>query len=1185
MTIHERKLMVFRLLDCENNGQISGEGMVCCRTIVYDFIILINKFLLIMQEILLYRVSIACSRILGKPTWKSSKMKHLKNMIFRDFGKSRNDDASLSLDEYLQWSDEVLRGGESSVKESTVSSSEVQSVEDIYEFFSNFLDIFDSASTSVAATLSDLKSTFRSEIEALDLNNDSPFEDVEHGNFLEGEFECAVKAAKVEAQRIAGEQIEAMVRRRKQVYQRRTACEKACRLREAAVEEVQRNAMAIASSTSHLTSLENYHTMMIEEIVYTKNKYDETKKRFHQVKEIDENMTDALSQLKMRRSLLSEKLNVFSGELQSVNKTIHALHCEKKTVLNASNGEKMNHSIEIRLNRLEAKLEVVNADKRRLKKLLDECALESGQLMTDQLSLENKQSMLKAKCEKLKLQVSTVKACYDYLISKEARVNSMLQQESNMDKEECPETEEEKDIPGIYPVQLADVAENLVTSVKIQAGQYITLIDLACFKIEELQSARRARIVSKQVEEKVEELRAEKHRVESRLRQYQRQSDVVHEHANATRLEAEKEIAFLASRKGSILADIEHAKLEEKIAISRAEEVSRQAQIKVDNLRSNLEQKSRSLISQHFVANLLVSRSIGGASMTENSKNNRQSSDDMAGLEDCRRSILADIESARSKVSELNVIIAESQFKAKLVTDNADEQVKASQAVLNEVKEEVARLKVIQSKVQDDVAEAESRAAQIRQEAEEIKLRAAKVAANSRSEIEQLRRDQEAAEAQVEAVVEMTENMILEAEQEKTRLTNEREAALESANEARQKVLTLEAEVLSLRSSNDESTRREKYNDLNGSYSNRSMWPKTPKNNLDDNSFKLVWEKCADNEGDTFYFNRVTEESSWTKPPENDIIGGSGSMHSDMVSLEGMHFRKLDDGEGKDYWMNDDTGSIIEESRLELAKKSISDSMKIANSKQKELDELSEVTRLNLETKAADEAAARQKATDLTEGIEAARVKAEQSVLEANAQVEWAQLLVVQSNDEIALLNLEQSSLVKDVEVAESSIHDIAETTVKSGLDRVVGNTCKIDTLPSDCDNETMGTKIDSQTNTLKIESVKAPSGRRAKSRKRISYDWEECHDDEDDVFYYNKRTEESSWTKPEIYETATSRFRNEITGSDDADSIRTRVESHNGKNITRIDQGDGMSYWMNESTGSVCDDISSISRNIMQGS
>jgi len=42
MTIHERKLMVFRLLDCENNGQISGEGMVCCRTIVYDFIILIN---------------------------------------------------------------------------------------------------------------------------------------------------------------------------------------------------------------------------------------------------------------------------------------------------------------------------------------------------------------------------------------------------------------------------------------------------------------------------------------------------------------------------------------------------------------------------------------------------------------------------------------------------------------------------------------------------------------------------------------------------------------------------------------------------------------------------------------------------------------------------------------------------------------------------------------------------------------------------------------------------------------------------------------------------------------------------------------------------------------------------------------------------------------------------------------
>jgi hypothetical protein len=121
-----------------------------------------------------------------------------------------------------------------------------------------------------------------------------------------------------------------------------------------------------------------------------------------------------------------------------------------------------------------------------------------------------------------------------------------------------------------------------------------------------------------------------------------------------------------------------------------------------------------------------------------------------------------------------------------------------------------------------------------------------------------------------------------------------------------------------------------------------------------------------------------------------------------------------------------------------------------------------------------------------------------------------------------------------------------------------------------------MGTKIDSQTNTLKIESVKAPSGRRAKSRKRISYDWEECHDDEDDVFYYNKRTEESSWTKPEIYETETSRFRNEITGSDDADSIRTRVESHNGKNITRIDQGDGMSYWMNESTGSICDDISS---------
>ena len=68
------------------------------------------------------------------------------------------------------------------------------------------------------------------------------------------------------------------------------------------------------------------------------------------------------------------------------------------------------------------------------------------------------------------------------------------------------------------------------------------------------------------------------------------------------------------------------------------------------------------------------------------------------------------------------------------------------------------------------------------------------------------------------------------------------------------------------------------------------------------------------------------------------------------------------------------------------------------------------------------------------------------------------------------------------------------------------------------------------------------------------------------------------------MFETESSRYRLDLTddeeersrGVDVADSFRTEMKSHNGKHLSRVDQGDGHSYWVNESTGSICDDISS---------
>ena len=86
------------------------------------------------------------------------------------------------------------------------------------------------------------------------------------------------------------------------------------------------------------------------------------------------------------------------------------------------------------------------------------------------------------------------------------------------------------------------------------------------------------------------------------------------------------------------------------------------------------------------------------------------------------------------------------------------------------------------------------------------------------------------------------------------------------------------------------------------------------------------WELCHDDDGQTFYYNKITDESTWTRPEDLDerIFGskdndeGCTSMRSainqdhDYKSVGGRRYSRLYDTDGSAYWMNDDTGSLCD---------------------------------------------------------------------------------------------------------------------------------------------------------------------------------------------------------------------------------------------------------------------------------
>jgi hypothetical protein len=1149
------------------------------------------------QEILLYRVAVACSLLLRTPRCKSGQMRHLQKLIFSAHQREREEEGVMTVKEYLQWTEEVLGGGDRGEGSSPC-------LEDVQEYFSGYMHIFEQASSSASESLQGLKMKLAQDMDALELSSEpSPEEEEERRERLLRCFKEEGMAVKAAAQHRAGLQIEALTRRRRERYLVRLRFESSQARQAAVIEAVRAEAVSIATSISTINSLENYHVMMVKEIIFTKEKIDKVSDSGRKLQETNDKILEIITQLKLRRSLLSERLSVLSSELYITNQTADSL---QKQISHLSAASATSHASEIQMNRLEAKQEMIKGEKDRLMRLLDSCALESGWLMKDQIQAEDHLAQLESRRAVMEQQSRQLTACGVFLEEKEVEVRRVLQGEGS-----------EPDVsPGVASLSFQDEvkrgpsSEMLVAStIRSQAEQYSTLIDLACFKVEELQAMQQAHLTAERVESRVAHLRAEQEDIEAKLLSSRAKIDLNTQAAAELHAQARREVEQLQCSKRALEADIARARLEQKRCSQQALSTSGQVERQVAELTQQQEHAQAAL--QEAMERTCLAKEEARATL-------QQSRDDLAELERSKSHVIADIDCAKLKVNELNTSIDHSQEKAELVRVEADEKVKVSRALVEQLDTEVARLQQVQARVQLEVEAAQKRSDQLLQEAEESRMRAMRLTRDSREEVEQLRRGQAEAEAQVEAVVEMTENMILEAEQEKARLSSEREEALEKAYEARCRVEALEAEVAALKASRKDSTlpprgdgsQRVSYAPTDSTMSGISVTPRRGHSSdrdrdrdrdrdgdrdrdRDRDSFRTVWEKCADEDGDTFYYNRDTEESTWTRPQCFDPPSRSDSssdLDLDLVSVEGKHFQRVEGGEeGDSYWINDDTGSILEDdSKLKRALRSEKKSLAVAKEKQNELNRLSEASRLELEKNAEDIKAAQNKAKAIADEMEAVRLKAEQSVLEANTQVEWTQLLVDQSHDDLAVLSDEQRAVNKEVEVAQSqsralsreaergpdeeaerprttpTAEDTAEDTREdSGEERqalpipviISCTTAQEGLISSDKDSDKAA--MLAAVNFKQEEEQQEEECGGAQSKRRVSADWEECEEDEE--------------------EGGGGGGGGDASGEDSSSIVQSDVSNCNcncdGKRLQRVEDGEGGSYWVNEETGSICDD------------
>ena len=680
-------------------------------------------------------------------------VRHLQKLIFREYHHSQSIPGGQSCDheqllpegeeeeamtavEYLAWVDEVLRGGDgykhrasdwdrnSSDKDRDRDrgvypvSSPTATLEDVQEYFASYMHIFQIAATTASDNILALKTQL---IEDTAAHNESvepalyseETETEEGGESdpallkLQGSFEEAVRRAKTAAQHDAGVAIAALSRHRREVYHNRVTQEQLIASKVAAVECVRREAMAVAHSASSCRSLGRFQVMLREELLHAQDKFEKMNQKFQQYNITTEQLVDIISQYKHRRALLSEKLTVLSNELYLSNQTADSLQNQIRQIRsniqdNLSNCDDrvgQARSDVIQMHRLLAQQEIITADKKRLKQLLDDCASESGGLMTDQMSAEKHWAQQKACRTEAEEQLVELSSCCNFLTGKDTKVQEML---SLQVQEDTASGDSYNDV--VADIQTLDV-------------QCSTWTDASASKA----------VFSPNTA--------------NRLDSEQAKANMENEEARKLLLKTQKALKKLETKKRKLLIATARAQQQEAASLQHSLQLAAQVESSV----AELTEQQLQLATQQEESR--VSRE---AATQEVALIHQEAQHGLDELEQSKQQILADITSAELTVAALDISIEQSQTRLQTDTqqfsEETGEQTPATLARITHLDAEVERLKELQEAAEAEMQAARSHAVVMQQEAEEARDRALRVSKAASEEVEQLRQEQQEAE-------------------------------------------------------------------------------------------------------------------------------------------------------------------------------------------------------------------------------------------------------------------------------------------------------------------------------------------------------------------------------------------------------------------------------------------------------
>ena len=346
-------------------------------------------------------------------------------------------------------------------------------------------------------------------------------------------------------------------------------------------------------------------------------------------------------------------------------------------------------------------------------------------------------------------------------------------------------------------------------------------------------------------------------------------------------------------------------------------------------------------------------------------------------------------------------------------------------------------------KLMNELSLTKSKMFEYEQQVEAKELLINKIRHEHEEKVTSLENELEATHHQAENIVEMTENMISENNQEVAKFRHERDLAQQEVRDCEEIIKKLEEEVKALKHVNDNLSNNfdeiQNINDDVDSHDENIIPPSEDDSNEDEvmNSSVLmdvtsshcdseeqnssdvfsehrnieiaqdnrgkddfnhslnkslyssmtdsprsevhidptkIWEVCKDNNGEIFYFNKLTEESTWTKPDDLDKKVSRKRCNildedCDYVSFDGKQLQRIvSNGNIDEYWINVDTGSVLENAHARCSSRRTSSS--IINAVENQSDSLSE-----------GNAAAK-------------RIQAEKSVLDEREDVDWSQLLI-----------------------------------------------------------------------------------------------------------------------------------------------------------------------------------------------